>query len=245
MCFASIRIKGVIRVPVPYGMPRPCHRPRSRLLRSCPSPILAAILSNLAEGLRLDIQATLVHASELFLIAPATVARYRGGAIPAEQAGREMGVRYVLQGAVRRSGRRMRVTTELTDVIARQIVWAERYDRVLEDGFDVQDDIVAEVLKGLDIKLASGEKMAPAQLAEEPRGARCFLPRAQSLLCGHQGRQCCGSRSIRDTGASSARLGGRAGLSVLHALGRRVPRMDGFRRSVLWPRRRARLLNDL
>jgi adenylate cyclase len=110
----------------------------------------------LAEGLRLDIQATLVHASELFLIAPATVARYRGGTIPAEQAGREMGVRYILEGAVRRSGGRVRVTTELTDVIARRIVWAERYDRVLEDGFDLQDEIVAEVLKGLDVKLASG-----------------------------------------------------------------------------------------
>lgn len=112
----------------------------------------------LAEGLRLDIQATLVHASELFLIAPATVARYRGRAIPADQAGRELGVRYVLQGAVRRSGGRIRVTAELTDVPARQIVWAERYDRVLEDGFDVQDEIVAEVLKGLDVKLASGER---------------------------------------------------------------------------------------
>jgi class 3 adenylate cyclase/TolB-like protein len=112
----------------------------------------------LAEGLRLDIQATLVHASGLFLIAPATVARYRGGATPADQAGRELGVRYVLQGAVRRSGGRIRVTAELTDVIARQIVWAERYDRVLEDGFDVQDEIVAEVLKGLDVRLASGER---------------------------------------------------------------------------------------
>jgi adenylate cyclase len=112
----------------------------------------------LAEGLRLDIQATLVHASGLFLIAPATVARYRDGTIPAEVAGREMGVRYVLEGAVRRSGQRLRVTTELTDVIARRIVWAERYDRVLQDGFDVQDEIVAEVLKEIDVKLASGEK---------------------------------------------------------------------------------------
>jgi class 3 adenylate cyclase/TolB-like protein len=113
---------------------------------------------HLAEGLRLDIQATLVHASGLFLIAAATAARYRGGTIPAEAAGREMGVRYVLQGAVRKSGRRIRVSAELTDVTARRIVWAERYDRVLEDGFDVQDEIVAEVLKELDVKLASGER---------------------------------------------------------------------------------------
>jgi adenylate cyclase len=113
---------------------------------------------DLADGLRLDIQATLVHASGLFLIAPATVARYRGATVPAEQAGREMGVRYVLEGAVRRSGERIRVTIELTDVPGRRIVWAERYDRTLADGFDVQDEIVAEVLKDLDVKLASGEK---------------------------------------------------------------------------------------
>jgi class 3 adenylate cyclase/TolB-like protein len=113
---------------------------------------------HLADGLRLDIQAALVHASGLFLIAPATVARYRGGTIPIAQAGREMGVRYILEGAVRRSGRRVRVTTALTDVVARRVVWAERYDRVLADGFDVQDEIVAEVLKALDVELASGER---------------------------------------------------------------------------------------
>jgi adenylate cyclase len=112
----------------------------------------------LADGLRLDIQTALVHASGLFLIAPAAVARYRGATIPAEQAGREMGVRYVLEGAVRRSGPRVRVTAELTDVVARRIVWAEWYDRVLEDGFGVQDEIVAEVLKALDVTLASGER---------------------------------------------------------------------------------------
>jgi TolB-like protein/class 3 adenylate cyclase len=110
-----------------------------------------------ADGLRLDIQAALVHASGLFLIAPATIARYRGGTIPVEQAAREMGVRYVLEGAVRRSGARIRVTTALTDTLARRIVWAERYDRVLDDGFAVQDEIVAEILKALDIELASGE----------------------------------------------------------------------------------------
>jgi adenylate cyclase len=112
----------------------------------------------LADGLRLDIQAALVKASGLFLIAPNTVARYRNAEIPAEDAGRQMGVRYVLEGAVRRSGQRLRTTVELTDVIARQIVWAEQYDRVLDDGLAVQDEITAEVLKALDVKLASGEK---------------------------------------------------------------------------------------
>jgi len=112
----------------------------------------------LADGLRLDIQAALVKASGLFLIAPNTVARYRDAGIAAEDAGRRMGVRYVLEGAVRRSGRRIRTTVELTDVVARQIVWAEQYDRVLHDGLAVQDEITAEVLKALDVKLASGER---------------------------------------------------------------------------------------
>lgn len=112
----------------------------------------------LADGLRLDIQAALVKASGLFLIAANTVARYRNAEIPAEEAGRQMGVRYVLEGTVRRSGQRIRTTMELTDVVARQIVWAEQYDRVLDDGLAVQDEIAAEVLKALDVKLASGEK---------------------------------------------------------------------------------------
>jgi adenylate cyclase len=112
----------------------------------------------LADGLRLNIQAALVKASGLFLIAPNTVARYRNAEISAEDAGRQMGVRYVLEGAVRRSGQRIRATMELTDVVARQIVWAEQYDRVLDDGLLIQDEITAEVLKALDVKLASGEK---------------------------------------------------------------------------------------
>jgi adenylate cyclase len=112
----------------------------------------------LADGLRLDIQAALVKASGLFLIAANTVARYRNAEISAEEAGRQMGVRYVLEGAVRRSGQRIRTTVELTDVVARQIVWAEQYDRVLDDGLAVQDEITAEVLKALDVKLASGER---------------------------------------------------------------------------------------
>jgi len=112
----------------------------------------------LADGLRLDIQAALIHASGLFLIAAGSVNQYRSRDVTAERVGREMGVRYILQGAVRRSGQRIRVTLELTDIGARQIVWAERYDRMLDDIFAVHDEIAAEVLKALDVELASGEQ---------------------------------------------------------------------------------------
>ncbi|OHV78572.1 adenylate/guanylate cyclase domain-containing protein [Ensifer sp. LCM 4579] len=112
----------------------------------------------LADGLRLNIQAALIHASGLFLIGAATCNRYRNTDVTAEQAGRELGVRYVLRGAVQKSGQRIRAMLELTDVVARQIVWAERYDRLVDDAFAMQDEITAEVLKALDVKLASGEK---------------------------------------------------------------------------------------
>lgn len=120
----------------------------------------------LAEGLRLGIQATLVHAAGLFLIAPAGVARYRGGTTAAEQVGHELGVRYVLEGAVRRSGRCLRVSVELTDATARQVVWAERFEGPLKDGFDVEDEIVAEVLRALDVKLATGLRHRSLQSLE-------------------------------------------------------------------------------
>ena len=128
----------------------------------------------LADGLRLDIQAALVKASGLFLIAPNTVARYRNAEISAEQAGRQMGVRYVLEGAVQRSDKRLRTTVELTDVVARRIVWAERYDRILDDGLAIQDEITAEVLKALDVQLASGEKWLLHSTLKSLEALDCF-----------------------------------------------------------------------
>jgi adenylate cyclase len=111
-----------------------------------------------ADGLRLDIQAALIHASGLFLIAPGTINKYRDAGTSAQQAGRELGVRYILEGAAHRSGRRIRINVELTDIVARQVVWAEHYDRTVEDEFGVRDEITAEVVKALDVKLASGER---------------------------------------------------------------------------------------
>jgi adenylate cyclase len=130
--------------------------------------------SHLADGLRLDIQAALVKASGLFLIAPNTVARYRDLDVPVEEAGRQLGVRYILEGTVRRSGPYVRATVELTDVINRRIAWAEQYDRVLEDGFDVQDEITVEVLKALDVQLASGEKWLLHSTLKSLEALECF-----------------------------------------------------------------------
>jgi adenylate cyclase len=111
-----------------------------------------------ADGLRLDIQATLVKARGLFLIATQTTGQYRGSDLSAEQAGSEMGARYVLEGAVQRAGSRIRVTVRLTDIAARQVIWAERYDREIDDLLMIQDDITVQIITALDLKLAVGEQ---------------------------------------------------------------------------------------
>ncbi|MCA1492044.1 adenylate/guanylate cyclase domain-containing protein [Ensifer sp. NBAIM29] len=159
----------VYRIVPAAGGPEPRHIPRTTEEMPIPKRPSIAVLpfadftgkpdhDYLADGLRLNIQAALIHASGLFLIGAATCNRYRNADVTAEQAGRELGVRYVLQGAVQKSGQRIRAMLELTDVVARQIVWAERYDRLVDDAFAMQDEITAEVLKALDVKLASGEK---------------------------------------------------------------------------------------
>jgi class 3 adenylate cyclase/lipopolysaccharide biosynthesis regulator YciM len=111
----------------------------------------------LAEGLRLGILSSLVQLSGLFLIGTNSVNGYRGQDVPAAQIGNEVGVRYVLDGAVQKTGNRIRATLQLTDVQAGEIIWAERYDRVLDDLFKMQDEITQEVIISLDIHLLGRE----------------------------------------------------------------------------------------
>ena len=113
---------------------------------------------HLAEGIRIDIQCALVKISGLFAIAGGTASNYAGRDVAAVQGGKEMGVRYVLEGTVQRSGDQVRVTTELTDAENGRSVWAERYDRRLDDTFLVQDEIVEKIVTALDVKLVSGEQ---------------------------------------------------------------------------------------
>lgn len=111
----------------------------------------------LAEGLRLGILSSLVQLSGLFLIGTEAVNGYREREAPAAQIACEVGVRYVLGGAVQRTGDRIRATLQLTDVEAREIIWAERYDRVLDDLFKMQDEITQEVIISLDVELLGRE----------------------------------------------------------------------------------------
>jgi class 3 adenylate cyclase/TolB-like protein/Tfp pilus assembly protein PilF len=111
----------------------------------------------LADGIRLGIQASLVQLSGLFLINAPVLNDYRGRDVSAEEAGKELGVKYILDGTVQQAGDRVRATVHLTDVKSGQAMWAETYDRILDNVFELQDEITKEVISSLNVKLLSRE----------------------------------------------------------------------------------------
>jgi len=99
-----------------------------------------------ADGIVEDITTEVSRFSELFVIARNSSFQYKRKATDTRQIGRELGVRYVLEGSVRRIGDRIRVSAQLIEAATGTHRWAERYDRKLEDVFAVQDDVVRTIV---------------------------------------------------------------------------------------------------
>jgi adenylate cyclase len=98
-----------------------------------------------ADGIVEDIITELSRFSELFVTARNSSFQYKGKAIDARQVGRELGVRYVLEGSVRRGGDRIRISAQLIDAATGGHRWAEHYDRKLKDVFTLQDEVVGTI----------------------------------------------------------------------------------------------------
>ena len=111
----------------------------------------------LADGIRLGIQASLVQLTGLFLINVRALNAYKSRDISAMEAGKKLGVAYILDGAVQQSGSKVRATVQIIEVSTGHAMWAESYDRVLEEIFDLQDEITKEVISSLNVKLMKGE----------------------------------------------------------------------------------------
>jgi adenylate cyclase len=97
------------------------------------------------DGITEDIITELSRFSELRVIARHSSFQFKGKVIDVRQLGRDLGVRYVLDGSVRRGANRVRVTAQLIDAANGAQRWAERYDRKLEDVFAIQDDVVRTI----------------------------------------------------------------------------------------------------
>jgi adenylate cyclase len=110
-----------------------------------------------ADGITEDLLTALSRIRWLFVIARNSTFVFKGRAIDVKQVGRELGVRYVLEGSVRKAGNRVRVTSQLIEAASGAHIWAERYDRDLTDIFEVQDEITTNVVTVIEPNLLQVE----------------------------------------------------------------------------------------
>ena len=111
-----------------------------------------------SDGITESIITALSNVSNLFVIARNSTFTYKGKPVKVQQVAEELGVRYVLEGSVQRSGDRVRITAQLIDALTGHHLWAEQYERTFGDIFTLQDDITEHVTLALQVKLTEGEQ---------------------------------------------------------------------------------------
>ena len=110
------------------------------------------------DGVTEDIITELSRFHSLFVIARNSSFTYKGKAVDVRTVSRELGVRYVLEGSIRRSGNRIRVTAQLIDALSGNHIWAEKYDRVLEDIFAVQEEVTECIVAAIAPRIDSSPR---------------------------------------------------------------------------------------
>lgn len=110
-----------------------------------------------ADGMVEEITTAIARLPWLFVIARNSSFTYKGKAVDVKQVGRELGVRYVLEGSVRKSGNRVRITGQLIDTTNGAYIWADRIDGSLEDVFELQDQVASSVVGAIEPKLRLSE----------------------------------------------------------------------------------------
>lgn len=131
-----------------------------------------------ADGLTEDLITGLAHIRWLFVIARNSTFVYKSHAISVSQVSRELGVRYVLEGSVRRGGNRLRISAQLIDAATGAHHWAERYDREIGDIFAVQDEITRSVAGAIEPHLLAAEGLRTLSRSADDLGAWELVARA-------------------------------------------------------------------
>ncbi len=128
-----------------------------------------------ADGITEDIITELSRFKSLFITARNSTFTFKGHAVEAKEVAHRLGVRYIVEGSVRRSGNRLRITAQLIDALNDAHLWAERYDRDLEDIFDVQDEVTQAIVTAIEPQLASTERERARRKPPENLGAwECY-----------------------------------------------------------------------
>jgi len=128
------------------------------------------------DGMTEDLITDLSKLSGLFVIARNSVFTYKGKAVKVRQVAEELGVRYVMEGSVRRVGNQVRINAQLIDATTGGHVWAERYDSSLDDVFALQDKVTRSIVTALAVNLTAGEEDRQARKeTDSPEAYDAFL----------------------------------------------------------------------
>lgn len=152
------------RAPKANGVVRPLGQPSVAVL---PFANMSSDAENeyFSDGMTEEILMLLARIEGLKVISRTSVMQYKGTVKPIRQIGEELGVTTILEGSVRHAGRRVRITAQLIDAATDEHLWADRYDRDLEDIFAIQSDVAERIAKSLRFQLTSRER---ARLAQRP-----------------------------------------------------------------------------
>ena len=113
---------------------------------------------HIVQGIRIDVHTAVSKISGLVVIANGPAMTYKAREVAPEQVGREMGIHYILEGAIQKSGERVRINAQLIETESGKSVWSEHYDCVFDDTFAVQDEIIEKIVTAMDVKLVAGEQ---------------------------------------------------------------------------------------
>jgi TolB-like protein/class 3 adenylate cyclase len=161
--------------PAPVGAASEVTQTAPSVTEPAPAPRLSIVvlpfanLSNdpeqqyFADGVTEDLTTDLSRISHMLVISRNTAFTYKDKPVNAKQIGRELGVRYVLEGSVRRSGNQVRVSAQLIDAATDTHLWAERFDRDTSELFELQNDITRQIAVALNSELVSVEAARPTE----------------------------------------------------------------------------------
>jgi len=147
------------------------------------------------DGLTDDIITVLSRISALWVIARTSTFTYKGKPPDVKRVAKDLGVRYVMEGSVRRAGDRLRVTAQLIDAETGHHVWAERYDRSLADIFDIQDEIARSVAASTETQVQMAESQAAESRPSTNFTARDLVARGMGKLFGDYSLEACAEAS--------------------------------------------------
>lgn len=152
----------------------------------------------LADGMTEDIITGLAATRHLHVVARNSTFAYKGRSPDVREVGRELGVRYILEGSVRRVAEKMRTTVQLIEAATGNHLWAEKYDRLYADIFDVQDEVVSDIASALSLQITQAEVLRGHREPPADLGAWELVQQAMHSTF-HDGPSLGKSREVLDT----------------------------------------------